>query len=183
MESYYDSSRGGCHLRHRLRSWHPVDEGHPARRPGTDRRASRALLSDCPPVCRLGGAGPPTLARRRRRCDPGRDRRGGRRPGRSPGDRGRRPGRRGRRPRRGQRTIDPTNASSLLLLDVAAGAWSTELLDAFGIEPAALGELRPATEVAGTLRADLAAAWGIPPCAVLVGSGDEHAACVAAGVL
>jgi xylulokinase len=83
----------------------------------------------------------------------------------------------------GQRTIDRSNASSLLLLDVATGDWSTRLLDAFGVDAADFGELRPATDVAGMLRSDIAAAWGVPTCPVLVGTGDEHAACVAAGVL
>ncbi len=84
----------------------------------------------------------------------------------------------------GRRTIDPTHASSLLLLDVESGTWSTELLDAFGVDPTTLGELLPSTAIAGGLRTDRAAAWGLPnDVPVVVGSGDEHAACVAAGVV
>ncbi|HEV7809887.1 MAG TPA: FGGY family carbohydrate kinase [Candidatus Limnocylindrales bacterium] len=84
----------------------------------------------------------------------------------------------------GRRTIDPTNASSLLLLDLEEGTWSPELLEALRVDAAALGELLPSTAVAGGLRPDLAAAWGVAPdVSVVVGSGDEHAACVAAGVL
>ena len=83
----------------------------------------------------------------------------------------------------GRRTIDRCNASSLLLLDVATGAWSAALLDAFAIDPESLGEVLPATDVAGTLRAEVAAEWDLPTCAILVGTGDEHAACLAAGIL
>ena len=84
----------------------------------------------------------------------------------------------------GRRTIDLTNASSLLLLDVDAGTWSEALLDAFRVDPDTLGALLPSTDVAGELRSDLAAAWGVRAgIPVVVGSGDEHAACVAAGAL
>jgi xylulokinase len=83
----------------------------------------------------------------------------------------------------GRRTLDRSNASSLLLLDVAAGSWSAAMFEAFGIDPDALGQLLPSTEVAGTVRPDLAAAWGLPSCPVVVGTGDEHAACLAAGIL
>jgi xylulokinase len=83
----------------------------------------------------------------------------------------------------GRRTVDRANASSLLLLDVASGSWSAALLDGFAIDPATLAEVLPATDVAGTLRAELAAAWGLPPCPIVVGTGDEHAACLAAGIL
>jgi xylulokinase len=83
----------------------------------------------------------------------------------------------------GRRTVDRANASCLLLMDVARGAWSAELCDAFAVDPAALGAIRPATDVAGPLRPDVAAAWGVPAWPVVVGTGDEHAACVAAGVL
>jgi xylulokinase len=84
----------------------------------------------------------------------------------------------------GRRTIDPSNASSLLLLDVAAGSWSAALLAAFEIDAGRLGELLAATEIAGPLRRDVAADFGLlAGCPVVVGTGDEHAACVAAGIL
>jgi xylulokinase len=84
----------------------------------------------------------------------------------------------------GRRTIDPTNASSLLLLDVETGSWSAALLDAFGVNPEALGSLLPSTDVAGGLLSDVADACGLAAgTPVIVGSGDEHAACVAANVL
>lgn len=83
----------------------------------------------------------------------------------------------------GRRVLDRANASSLLLLDVAGGSWSPTLLEAFGIDPGALGEILPATAEAGTVRPEVAADWGLPACPVVVGTGDEHAACLAAGIL
>ena len=83
----------------------------------------------------------------------------------------------------GRRTVDRANASCLLLLNVDRGTWSQELCDAFRIDPACLAEVLPATAVAGTVRPDLAAAWGLAEWPVVVGTGDEHAACLAAGIL
>jgi len=83
----------------------------------------------------------------------------------------------------GCRAIDRANASTLLLLDIATGAWSDELLGAFELDPRTLGDVRPATDVVGTTLEGVADAWGLPHCAVVVGTGDEHAACLAAGVL
>jgi xylulokinase len=83
----------------------------------------------------------------------------------------------------GRRALDRANASTLLLLDIASGDWSPELLEAFAVDPATLGELRPATDVVGTVLAEVADAWGLPRCPVVVGTGDEYAACLAAGIL
>lgn len=84
----------------------------------------------------------------------------------------------------GRRVMDPANASCLLLFDVANGGWSAPLLEALGLEAALLGEVRPATEVAGELQPAIAETLGLPErCRVAVGTGDEHAACVGAGVL
>jgi xylulokinase len=80
--------------------------------------------------------------------------------------------------------VDPANASSTLVYDVAKGAWSEFLLEAAGIDPALLPEIRPATERAGGLTAEAAEQLGLPPgCAVVVGTGDDHSAALAAGLL
>jgi xylulokinase len=83
----------------------------------------------------------------------------------------------------GERAVDAANASCLLLLDVETGRWSRELLDAFEVDASSLGDVRPATDVVGLVLGDVAEAWGLPRCPVVVGTGDEHAACLAAGVL
>jgi xylulokinase len=45
----------------------------------------------------------------------------------------------------GRRVVDPANASCLLLMDLERLDWSGELLDAFAVDPAGLGEIRPAS--------------------------------------
>jgi len=58
------------------------------------------------------------------------------------------------------------------------------MLDAAGIDPGLLAPIRPAAEVAGTLTKPAAAALGLSQrCAVVVGTGDEHGACLGAGAI
>jgi xylulokinase len=84
----------------------------------------------------------------------------------------------------GERVLDHANASCLLLYDITSRDWSPDLLKAMQLDAASLGDVRAATDIAGTLRPAAAAALGLEPgCRVAVGTGDEHAACVAAGVL
>jgi len=79
---------------------------------------------------------------------------------------------------------DHANASSTLLYDVRSGGWDEVMLDAAGIDPGLLAPIRPAAEVAGTLTAQAADALGLDRrCAVVVGTGDEHGACVGAGAI
>ena len=84
----------------------------------------------------------------------------------------------------GERVMDQANASCLLLYDITGRDWSPALLEAMELDASSLGAVRVATDVAGTLRPAAAAALGLEAgCRVAVGTGDEHAACVAAGVL
>jgi xylulokinase len=79
---------------------------------------------------------------------------------------------------------DHANASSTLLYDVRTGGWDDAMLTASGIDPALLAEIRPSAQVAGTLTAAAAAELGLTTdCAVVTGTGDEHAACVGAGAI
>jgi xylulokinase len=79
---------------------------------------------------------------------------------------------------------DHANASSTLLYDVRAECWSEHLADACGLDLDQQAEIRPAGEVAATLRRDAAEALGLSTdCEVVVGTGDDHAASLAAGVL
>ncbi len=79
---------------------------------------------------------------------------------------------------------DHANASSTLLYDVQAGTWDADMLAAADLDPALLAEIRPAADVAGTLIPAAAEALGLEPsCAVVVGTGDEHAACIGAGAI
>jgi xylulokinase len=79
---------------------------------------------------------------------------------------------------------DHANASSTLLYDVRTGTWDESMLRASGLDPGVLAGIRPSAEIAGTLTAHAAAELGLSrDCAVVVGTGDEHAACIGAGAV
>ena len=84
----------------------------------------------------------------------------------------------------GVAVVDHSNASSTLLYDVTTRDWSPELLTAAGLERARLPGIGGAPDLAGRLTAAAAAELGLTTeCLVAVGSGDEHAASLGAGVL
>jgi xylulokinase len=83
----------------------------------------------------------------------------------------------------GVTAIDPSNASSLALLDPPTKAWSEEVLGAADIDRAMLPELGDATRAVGTVTAAFAEASGLSPdTLVAIGCGDEMAATLGAGV-
>jgi xylulokinase len=80
--------------------------------------------------------------------------------------------------------LDHANASSSLLYDLRSRQWSEELLQVASLRPEQLGQILDASEVAGTLSARAAATFGLSEhCAVLVGTGDEHAGSIGAGAV
>ncbi|HWQ15823.1 MAG TPA: FGGY family carbohydrate kinase [Roseiflexaceae bacterium] len=82
----------------------------------------------------------------------------------------------------GELGVDYSNASSTLLMDVRARRWSPELCALFGVDPARLAPILPATAPLGTLRPAAAETLGLSQgTLVVVGCGDEHAACLGAG--
>jgi xylulokinase len=84
----------------------------------------------------------------------------------------------------GRLALDHANASSSMLYDLRSRTWSDELLETFGLHESQLGEILNASEIAGTLNSRAAAALGLSEsCAVLVGTGDEHAASIGAGAI
>jgi xylulokinase len=83
----------------------------------------------------------------------------------------------------GELGVDYSNASSTLLLDVHTKTWSEIMLDAFAIEESRLVPINAASATLGTLRPALAEKLGLRAgTLVMVGCGDEHAACLGAGV-
>jgi xylulokinase len=79
---------------------------------------------------------------------------------------------------------DAANASSTMVYDVTRSDFDDDLCAAAGLDRALLPPVRPSTEVAGTLQPDVADELGLPArCAVVVGTGDEHAASVGAGAI
>ena len=83
----------------------------------------------------------------------------------------------------GELGVDYSNASSTLLMDVRSRNWSQPMCDAFEISMERLPPLFPATQTLGRLQTEIAEQLGLNPATkVILGSGDEHAACLGAGV-
>ncbi|HJS19288.1 MAG TPA: FGGY family carbohydrate kinase [Anaerolineales bacterium] len=83
----------------------------------------------------------------------------------------------------GELGMDYSNASSTLLLDVHTKTWSVVMGDAFSIDLDKLAPLGAATATLGTLRPHLAMELDLGvDTLVMMGCGDEHAACIGAGL-
>jgi xylulokinase len=83
----------------------------------------------------------------------------------------------------GAHVLDPAHASTTMLYDLAAGAWSSALLAAFAIDAGVLPAIAPATALAGTLHAAGARATGLRAgTPVAVGTGDDFATPLGAGI-
>jgi xylulokinase len=83
----------------------------------------------------------------------------------------------------GVTAIDPSNASSLALLDPRTKRWSERILAVAGIDPSMLPQLGDATTAVGTVTAAFAEAGDLSPeTVVAIGCGDEMAATLGAGV-
>ncbi len=82
----------------------------------------------------------------------------------------------------GRSIQDHANASSSLIYNVSERDWSDELIEATGLDRSKLPALGESTDVAGHLTAAAAAELGLTTnCAVVVSTGDDHAACIGAG--
>jgi xylulokinase len=83
----------------------------------------------------------------------------------------------------GRWVTSTASADSLGLLDLAAGDWSTELLDLAGVRRDQLPDLVPPGAVIGPLLPDVAGAVGLPaPVPLVAGLGDGQAAGLGADV-
>ena len=84
----------------------------------------------------------------------------------------------------GELGVDYSNASSTMLLDVKTKAWSATMGNTFDIDLNKLAPLGAATATLGKLRQNMAEKLGLSiDTLVMVGCGDEHAACLGAGVI
>lgn len=84
----------------------------------------------------------------------------------------------------GVHCTDYSDASGMLLLDVKNKRWSKEMLDICGITEAQMPELYESFDVVGTIKAELAEAFGINKHAVVVaGAGDNAAAAIGTGTV
>lgn len=83
----------------------------------------------------------------------------------------------------GEFGVDYSNASSTMLMDVRTRTWSQQMCDVFEIPLNLLPPIFPSTQVLGTLHREAAERLGLSTSTkVILGSGDEHAACLGAGV-
>jgi glycerol kinase len=72
-----------------------------------------------------------------------------------------------------RQATDPSNASRTLLYDLAAGGWSAELCDLFGVPPSALPEIVPSSGVIGHTDPDAFGGLRLPVAGI---AGDQQAA-------
>jgi len=80
--------------------------------------------------------------------------------------------------------VDFANASSTLLFNIKDKLWHDGLLREFHIDRDLMPDLFPSTHGIGKLKRETAALIGLSGAPVVaVGSGDEHAACVGAGII
>jgi len=84
----------------------------------------------------------------------------------------------------GELGVDASNASSTMLMDVRTRSWSPEMCASFEIDIERLAPILSSLTEIGTLRPRIAEDLGLKPSTrVILGSGDEHAACLGAGVM
>ena len=81
----------------------------------------------------------------------------------------------------GEAASDRADSSATLLMDTAAGDWDEALLAACGIGRSMMPRLVDSAEIAGTVRADLAARWHLPPGTPVAGGGGDNM-CAGIGV-
>jgi xylulokinase len=76
----------------------------------------------------------------------------------------------------GDYASDMSDSAGTLWMDVAARDWSDACLALTGLSRAHMPALYEGSEVTGTLRAEVAADWGLPPGLPLCGGGGDNAA-------
>jgi xylulokinase len=76
----------------------------------------------------------------------------------------------------GEKVSEPSDAAGTLWLDVAARDWSDELLAACGMTRAQMPRLVESNQPSGTLRPELAQAWGLGPEVIVAGGAGDNAA-------
>lgn len=79
---------------------------------------------------------------------------------------------------------DPSDASSMNLYDLERGEWSGEIIDAAGLNPDQLPEIRRSIDVVGEIRPEIADEVGVAAgTPVVIGGGDGACASAGAGVV
>ena len=84
----------------------------------------------------------------------------------------------------GVHCTDVSDASGMLLFDVANKRWSPEMLELCGLRESQMAKIFESSEAVGTLKPDMAKALGLPETAVVcAGAGDNAAAAVGTGTV
>ena len=84
----------------------------------------------------------------------------------------------------GETVSEPSDAAGTSWLDVAKRDWSSELLDASGMDRSQMPDLVEGSDVSGQLRGELAGAWGMYNVVVVAGgAGDNAAAAIGMGIV
>ncbi len=79
---------------------------------------------------------------------------------------------------------DPSDASGMNLYDLEGGVWSERILEAVGLDPGRLPELRRSIDVVGEVRPEVADEVGVVAgTPVVIGGGDGACAAAGAGVV
>jgi xylulokinase len=76
----------------------------------------------------------------------------------------------------GEAVSEMSDASGTLWLDVGARRWSATMLAACGLDETQMPRLVEGSSLSGTLRAELARRWGLPPGVKLAGGAGDNAA-------
>jgi xylulokinase len=83
----------------------------------------------------------------------------------------------------GETASDMSDSAGTLWLDVAQRRWSEAMLAATGLTLAHMPTLFEGNEITGSLRAELAEAWGMARVPVVGGGGDNAAGAIGVGVV
>jgi xylulokinase len=83
----------------------------------------------------------------------------------------------------GDTASDMSDSAGTLWLDVARRRWSEAMLAGTGLDERHMPTLYEGNEITGTLRAELAAAWGMSRVPVAAGGGDNAAGAIGVGVV
>lgn len=84
----------------------------------------------------------------------------------------------------GRFSTDYSDASGMLLLDVAHKCWSKEMCEICGVQPHWLVDLHESWDLVGTLQPNVAAELGLPAgVKVCAGAGDNAAAAIGTGTV
>ncbi|UCC86993.1 MAG: xylulokinase [Anaerolineales bacterium] len=79
---------------------------------------------------------------------------------------------------------DPSDASGMNLYDLEGGGWSERIIQAVGLDPAQLPQVRASTDVVGEVQSEVADEVGVAAgTPVVIGGGDGACAAAGAGVV